>query len=95
MPAEKVNKRIYEQVFCPSIEFDKRTGEAFVAPLGLRRVESGLMFAFDKDSIFLAHPDHIEKAVGENTKVVGLNVMGPIGCWPCSLGNYSGNTDAD
>jgi len=82
MPAEKVNKRIYEQVFCPSVEFNKGSGEAYVAPLGLRRVEAGLMYGFDRKDIFLAHPDHLEKAIGEDTKIVGLNVMDPLGAGP-------------
>jgi len=82
MPAEKVNKHIYEQVFCPSVEFNRETGEAAVAPLGLRRVEAGLMCGFDRKDIFLAHPDHMEKAIGEDTRIVGLNVMDPLGVGP-------------
>ncbi|GIU70985.1 MAG: radical SAM protein [Candidatus Nitrosocaldaceae archaeon] len=81
-PAEKIPPFIYKTVFCPTIEFDKDTGEAFVAPLGLRRVESGLLKEFDKQDVFIAHPDYIEKAIGEDTKIVGLNVMDPRGIGP-------------
>ncbi len=81
-PAEKIPPFIYKNVFCPSVEFDSSTGEAFVAPLGLRRVEGGLLKEFDRNDVFIAHPDHIEKAIGEDTEIIGLNVMDPRGIGP-------------
>ena len=81
-PAEKINPLIYKEVFCPSVEFDRSTGQAFAAPLGLRRIEGGLMEGFEKDDIFISHPDHLEKSVGEDTKIVGINTMDALGVGP-------------
>ncbi|MFN4336320.1 MAG: B12-binding domain-containing radical SAM protein [Candidatus Nitrosocaldus sp.] len=81
-PKEKIPSFIYKSIFCPSVEFNKATGEAKVAPLGLRRVEGGLLKAFKRDEIFVAHPDHIEKAISDDTEIVGLNVMDPRGIGP-------------
>ncbi|GBC74577.1 MULTISPECIES: B12-binding domain-containing radical SAM protein [Candidatus Nitrosocaldus] len=81
-PAEKIPPFIYKSIFCPSVEFNKATGEAMVAPLGLRRVEGGLLKEYGRDEVFIAHPDHIEKAIGEGTEIVGLNVMDPRGIGP-------------
>ena len=82
MPAEKVNKYIYEQVFCPSVEYDPDTGKAMVAPLSVRRVESGLLYEHKEDDVMVTHPYHIEKAIGEDTEIVGLSVMDPLGIGP-------------
>lgn len=81
-PSEKVSPFIYKTVFCPSLKFDKNTGEVFAAPCGVRRVEGGLINAYGKDNVMMAEPDHIEKAIGESTKVIGLNVMDAIGIGP-------------
>jgi len=81
-PAEKINPFMYKVVFCPPVPYDKKTGEAFAAPCGLRRIEGGLMKGFDKKDIVVAEPEHIELSIGEDTKVVGLNVMDAIGIGP-------------
>ncbi len=81
-PAEKVNPYIFKKVFCPSVNFDKKTGESFFAPVGIRRIESGLINNFNKKNVFLSHPEHIEKSVGDNTKIIGIEVMDPFGNGP-------------
>jgi len=90
MPSEKVNPYIYNKVFCPSVKFDKNTGEAFYAPLGIRRIEGGLMYGFDKKNILIAHPEHLEKSVGKETKVIGLEVMDPFGIGPVPSTSHNG-----
>lgn len=81
-PAEKVHPFFYKTVFCPRLDYDRKTGEAFAAPCGLRRVEGGLVNHYRKSDVLIAEPDHIEKAIGEDTKVVGLNVMDANGIGP-------------
>jgi radical SAM superfamily enzyme YgiQ (UPF0313 family) len=87
-PAENVPPFMFKQVFCPAVPADKNTGEADAAPLGLRRIEAGLMQAssahgrFDRSDIIIAHSDHIDKSIGQDTKIVGLNVMDPLGVGP-------------
>jgi len=82
MPVEKISKQIYYRVFCPAVRADKVTGEALFAPLGLRRIESSLIDGFGRENVIVAHCDHLDKAIGEDTKIVGINVMDPQGIGP-------------
>lgn len=74
----------YDYLFCPTIEADKRTGEAKVAQCGLRRVEASLVNSelFPREDVMIAHPNHLEKVIGEATTVVGINAMDPLGMAP-------------
>lgn len=82
MPAEKLSKFLYYHVFCPPVPADPVTGEAQLAPLGLRRVESTLIDGFGKENVLVSHSDHLEKSIGPETKVVGINSMDPLGNSP-------------
>jgi len=91
LPAEKVNPYIFKKVFCPSVNFDRKTGEAFFAPVGIRRIEGGLTSGFDKENIFLAHPEHLTKSVGNKTKIIGIEVMDPFGIGPVPSTSHNGH----
>jgi len=59
------------------------TGEAKVAQVGLRRVEGALLQGgYKRDEILTVNPDYIEKSIGTDTKIVGINVMDPLGMAP-------------
>ncbi len=81
-PYEVLPEWVFDKVFCPAVETDPVTGEAKVAQIGLRRVESALHQGYDKDEVFVANPEHLTKSIGPNTKVVGINVMDPLGMAP-------------
>ena len=68
--------------FCPSVETDKTTGEVKVAQCGLRRIEGALLKEYNRSDVFLANPEMLDKSIGPETKVVGLNVMDPLGMAP-------------
>ena len=81
-PYELVPEFVFDKLFCPSVETDKTTGEVKVAQCGLRRVEGALLKEYQRDDIFIAHPEMLAKSVGPNTKVLGINVMDPLGMAP-------------
>ena len=81
-PYEVLPEWVFDKVFCPPVETDPVTGEAKVAQVGLRRVESALLQGYKRDEIFIANPDYLEKSIGPDTKVVGINVMDPLGMAP-------------
>jgi len=91
VPVGKLNPYLYEKIFCPSIKFDKVTGEALFAPLGLRRIESALKNNFGKKEVFISHPEHLNKSVDKNTKVVGIEVMDPFGTSPVPIVTTDGH----
>lgn len=81
-PYEVLPEWVFDRVFCPAVETDPATGEAKVAQVGLRRVEGALLQGYSRDEVFVANPDHLEKSIGPDTKVVGINVMDPLGMAP-------------
>ncbi|RNJ71965.1 MAG: radical SAM protein [Thaumarchaeota archaeon S14] len=81
-PYEVLPEWVFDKVFCPAVETDPVTGEAKVAQIGLRRVESALHQGYGADEVFVANPEHLEKSIGPKTKVVGINVMDPLGMAP-------------
>src|ERR671917_959418 len=81
-PYELVPEFVFDKLFCPSVETDKSTGEVKVAQCGLRRIEGALLKEYRRDEILLAHPEMLDRCVGPETKVVGINVMDPLGMAP-------------
>jgi radical SAM superfamily enzyme YgiQ (UPF0313 family) len=81
-PYELVPEFIFDKLFCPSVETDKHTGEVKVAQCGLRRIESALLKEYSKNEITVAHPELLDLCIGTDTKVVGINVMDPLGMAP-------------
>ena len=73
---------VFDKVFCPAVETDPITGEAKVAQVGLRRIEAALHQGYSKDEVFVANPEYLKKSIGPDTKVVGINVMDPLGMAP-------------
>ena len=85
-PYEVLPEWVFDKVFCPPVETDPITGEAKVAQVGLRRVESALLQGYKRDEIMTVNPDYIEKSIGPDTKIVGINVMDPT--WNGTSYNY-------
>ncbi|TAK17223.1 MAG: radical SAM protein, partial [Nitrosarchaeum sp.] len=81
-PYEVLPEWVFDKVFCPPVETDPITGESKVAQVGLRRVESALLQGYKRDEVFIANPEMLEKSIGPDTKVVGINVMDPLGMAP-------------
>ena len=81
-PYELVPEFVFDKLFCPSVETIKSTGEVKVAQCGLRRVEGALLKEYRRDDLLIAHPNMLDRCVGPNTKVIGINVMDPLGMAP-------------
>ena len=81
-PYEVLPEWVFDKVFCPAVETDPVTGEAKVAQVGLRRIEAALHQGYKKDEVFVANPEYLKKSIGPDTKVVGINVMDPLGMAP-------------
>jgi radical SAM superfamily enzyme YgiQ (UPF0313 family) len=81
-PYELIPEIIFDRLFCPSVETNKSTGEVKVAQCGLRRIEGSLLKEYNHADIFIAHPELLDKCIGSQTKVVGINVMDPLGMAP-------------
>ncbi len=81
-PVKAAPDPIYSMI-CPTDDtYDHGSGEMLVAPLGLRRVQSALESAYGKEAVRTQHPLMIERAIGPETRVVGLSEMSPLGMGP-------------
>jgi radical SAM superfamily enzyme YgiQ (UPF0313 family) len=79
LPKAVMPDRIFRWLFCPPVPAGP-DGRALIAPCGMRKVEAALLEAgFSEEEVFVAHPDHLEKAVGPDTKIVGITHDDPMG----------------
>ena len=82
VPKGMIPDWVYFKVFCPSVDYDKETGEVEEAPLGVRRIEAQLRR--EGYDVLVAHPDAIERAVDEDTIAVGVSEIDPQGMGPAT-----------
>ena len=63
-------------------------GRASVAPYALRKLESALLTQHKPAEIVVAHEDHLEEAIRDDTEVIGVYTMDPLGLGPLTM-SYS------
>jgi radical SAM superfamily enzyme YgiQ (UPF0313 family) len=79
MPRATLPDWIFHKFFCPPVPAAK-DGSAEIAPCGMRKVEAALLEAgFSREDVMVAHPDHLDKAIGPQTKIVGITHDDPMG----------------
>jgi radical SAM superfamily enzyme YgiQ (UPF0313 family) len=79
MPKSVMPDWVFRSLFCPPVEAAP-DGSARLAPCGMRKVEAALLEAgFSRNEVMVAHPDHLEKAIGSETKIVGITHDDPMG----------------
>ncbi len=80
-PTERIPGFVFDRLLAPSVEI-KGDGEAECAPYGLRKVEASLLQEYKENEVIVAHPDYVENFIGEDTEVVGISAMDPLGIGP-------------
>lgn len=79
MPRAVMPDLLFRWLFCPPLAAAP-DGSAMLAPCGMRKVEAALLEAgFDRSEVMVAHPDHLEKAIGPGTEIVGITHDDPLG----------------
>jgi radical SAM superfamily enzyme YgiQ (UPF0313 family) len=79
MPKSVMPEWVFRSLFCPPVDA-AADGSARLAPCGMRKVESALLEAgFSREEVMVAHPDHLEKAIGSETRIVGITHDDPMG----------------
>jgi radical SAM superfamily enzyme YgiQ (UPF0313 family) len=71
---------LYKLIFCPSIP--NKDGIVTCAPGGTRKVEAALLE--NGFNVVVAHPEHLNKVINEETKVLGITSNDPLGLGPAS-----------
>jgi len=72
----KLVKRVLEKYLVPKVDEDNHP---IFASYGLRRVESVLVQEFGEENVVVAYQQHLDKFVGENTKIIGVSSHDPLG----------------
>lgn len=74
----------YYPVFCPSGPADEQ-GRLIYANYGMRKIEAALLAnGFSREDVTVAHPDHIDKLVSEDTKILSISANDPLGIGPAT-----------
>ncbi|MCX8173813.1 MAG: B12-binding domain-containing radical SAM protein [Thermoplasmata archaeon] len=77
-PSKIVPRDMLRKYWYPPTPFNP-DGTAKFAPYGLRKVESLLIEEFGEENVVTVYPTMLEHFVGENTRVVGITSMDPLG----------------
>ena len=84
VPRGLIPDKLYFSLLCPSVPVNK-DGSSKYAPCGLRKTEALLLESgFSREDVIVAHPDYLDRVVGENTKVIGINETDPLGIGPAT-----------
>jgi len=84
VPRGLIPDKLYFSLFCPSVETNQ-DGSVKYAPCGTRKIEAALLDnGFKREDVVVAHPEHLDKVVGSNTKVVGVTENDPLGMGPAT-----------
>ncbi len=79
MPRAMLPDWIFRKFFCPPVPAFE-DGSAALAPCGMRKVEASLLEAgFSREEVIVAHPDHLDRAIGPETEIVGITHDDPLG----------------
>ena len=83
LPMKLVPSFAEYKVLAPPVPL--KNGRAEYAPYALGKVEASLIAAgFTRDEVAIVPPEHLEKVVNKNTKVIGVHVVDPQGLAPVS-----------
>ncbi|MCS7117709.1 MAG: B12-binding domain-containing radical SAM protein [Thaumarchaeota archaeon] len=82
-PVRFVPPPIYYYLAKPDVPADEY-GRAILAPYGIRKLEACL-YRRTRYSVVVAHPNHLDRHIGSDTKVIGINTMDPLGIGPLTL----------
>lgn len=82
-PTQYVPHWLYEFLAGPQLPHDN--GRARFAPYGLRKVEAALLTRCGPDEVVVAHPKYAHLFVREDTRIIGINTMDPVGLGPVTM----------
>ncbi|KAA0005525.1 MAG: B12-binding domain-containing radical SAM protein [Thermoplasmata archaeon] len=74
---------LYTKIFCPSA--DEENGVLKYGHCGQRKIEAALLNnGFSENDVVVTHPDHLEKVIDKDTRVLCITTHDPLGLGPAS-----------
>ncbi len=60
-------------------------GRAAVAPYSIRKLEAAILKDHPREEVVVAHEDHIQDVVDDDTEIIGVSTMDPLGLGPLTM----------
>jgi len=60
-------------------------GRAAIAPYSIRKLEAALLKEHKRSEVVVAHEDHIMEFIDDDTEIVGVTTMDPLGLGPLTM----------
>jgi Fe-S oxidoreductase len=95
-PGRAIPERIYKFLKGPAPPA-KPNGELVFAPYALRKLEASLLKKYKREEVVIAHEDYLENFIKDDTEIIGLSTMDPLGIGPTTMSYFAlfgGNLDA-
>ena len=64
-------------------------GELKYAPYAIRKIEASLLRSYQKKDIAVAHEDYLANFITDDTEVIGVSTMDPLGTGPTTMSYYA------
>ena len=87
-PGAAIPESIYKFLKGPAPP-SKPNGEAKFAPYSIRKLEAALLSRFPRDQIAVAHEDYLENFIKDDTEIIGVSTMDPLGIGPTTMSYYA------
>ncbi|AFK21968.1 radical SAM protein [Pyrococcus sp. ST04] len=81
-PYDKLPKWVFRLL---DSQLPDENGKLTQAPYGLRKIEAALLRCFSREDVVVAHPKKVEQFIDENTEIVALYEMDPLGLGPVTM----------
>ncbi len=81
-PVEKTPKFLYDFL---TGQVPTHDGILVRAPYPLRKLEAGLLRGYKPNEIAVVHSDYVHKYIDEDTRIVAINTMDPLGLGPVTM----------
>ena len=91
IPTDHWHSRLVYRILADPPRLDA-SGHPIRAPYGLRKVEASLVQAWGRDEVVVADPKRLESYITDDTEIVGLHSMDPLGLGPVSMSFTMGGT---
>jgi radical SAM superfamily enzyme YgiQ (UPF0313 family) len=63
-------------------------GRAVIAPYATRKLEASVLKSHRREDVVVAHEDHVAEFVDDDTEIIGVSTMDPLGLGPLTM-SYS------
>ncbi len=64
-------------------------GELINAPYSLRKLEAALLKKYQRHEVVVAHDDYLSNFIKDDTEVIGVTTMDPLGIGPTTMSYYA------